>query len=199
MIAIASGVATPASRTPNVPDRVARTSGSAVATSATIASSWSATSSKSTVSSTVCDSVSWTIAIVATRRTASSSAARPSGGSIRRAWNTQQRGDGLQVVLGPVVDLADRRVLGDQLAFPSSNLGDVAAEDQGARMHAARIEQDRPQRHHGTGALDLGPPVCTPPTTTSSASSTGPARGANRAVTSPSRSPTRSAVSPSRR
>ena len=196
MIAIASGVATPASRTPNVPDRVARTSGSAVATSATIASNWSATSSKSTVSSTVCDSVSWTIAIVATRRTASSSAARP---PAARSAGPGSRSSAATVCRLFLTRWWISRIVASLVISWRSRRRTSVTSRQRANVHAARIERDRPQRHHGTGALDLGPPVCTPPTTTSSASSTGPARGANRAVTSPSRSPTRSAVSPSRR
>src|SRR6202000_149395 len=42
----------------------------------------------------------------------------------------QQRGDGLQVVLDPVMDLPDRRFLGQQLAFPAAKLGDVAQQDE---------------------------------------------------------------------
>ena len=54
-------------------------------TSVTSRVSRSVTSSKSTVSSKAWLSVSWTTAIAPTRRTASSSATRPSGTSIRRA------------------------------------------------------------------------------------------------------------------
>lgn len=42
----------------------------------------------------------------------------------------QQRGHCLEVVLHPVVDLTDRGVLGDQLAFAVAQLGDVAAQHQ---------------------------------------------------------------------
>ena len=82
--AIASGVASPESSTPKSPARLAR--------------AWLGRGhvgnhreqpvrypSKSTVSSTVWDSVSCTIAMEPTRRTASSSAARPPAGPIRRA------------------------------------------------------------------------------------------------------------------
>jgi hypothetical protein len=70
--------------------------------------------------------VSCTSAIVPTRRTASSSAAR----APRRhppGLEAQQRGHRLQVVLHPVVDLADGRVLGQQLLLAAAQLADVAA------------------------------------------------------------------------
>ena len=136
----------PESSTPNVSGAARAHRGSAAATSATIASSRSATSSKSTVSSTVWDSVSCTIAMEPTRRTASSSAARPPPGRSA-APAVAARRHGLQVVLHPVVDLADRRVLGDQLAFTPSYLGDVAAQHQGADVHPAGVQRDHPQRH----------------------------------------------------
>ena len=64
------------------------------------------------------DSVSCTSAIEATRRTDSSSAARASGAVDPAGLQPQQRGDRLQVVLHPVVDLPDGGVLGDQLRGP---------------------------------------------------------------------------------
>ena len=42
----------------------------------------------------------------------------------------QQGGHRLQVVLDPVVDLADRRILGEQLALAAAQLGDVAQQDR---------------------------------------------------------------------
>ena len=86
------------------------------------------------------DSVSWTSAIEPTRRSASASAARAvsSAGASRRRLQAQQRGHGLQVVLHPVVDLADRRVLADQLALAAAQLGDVADEHERRRTHARR-------------------------------------------------------------
>ena len=45
----------------------------------------------------------------------------------------QQRRDRLQVVLHPVVDLPDGRVLADQLTLPAAQLGDVPAEHQRGR------------------------------------------------------------------
>ena len=59
------------------------------------------------------------------------------------ALQPQQRRDGLQVVLDPVVDLADRRVLRDQLALAQPQLGDVAQQDQGAVAAARRPQRDR--------------------------------------------------------
>ena len=64
------------------------------------------------------DSVSCTSAIEATRRTDSSSAARASGDGHPAGLQPQQRGDRLQVVLHPVVDLPDGGVLGHQLPGP---------------------------------------------------------------------------------
>ena len=50
----------------------------------------------------------------------------------------QQRRHRLQVVLHPVVDLADGRVLGDQLAVAAAQVGDVAQQDQPAGVLARR-------------------------------------------------------------
>ena len=86
------------------------------ATSSTVCSSRSAISSKSTFWSNDWLRVSCTRAMEPTRRTASSSAARASG-SQPPTLQPQQRGDRLQVVLHPVVDLPDRRLLRDQLAL----------------------------------------------------------------------------------
>ena len=81
---IASGVAISESSTPKLPLRLVSTEVLTVDTSATISATRSATSSKSTCSSKDSDSVSCTIAIDPTRRTASASAAWPSGTVIRR-------------------------------------------------------------------------------------------------------------------
>ena len=43
--------------------------------------------------------------------------------------DAQQRRHRLQVVLDPMVDLADRRVLGDELLLLVAQLADIAAED----------------------------------------------------------------------
>ena len=72
--------------------------------------------------------------------------------------DAQQRRHGLQVVLHPVVDLADRRVLGDELALLVAQLGHVAAEHDGADALAAVADRDRAQRHRDTARLDVGAP-----------------------------------------
>ena len=125
-------------------------------TSATITRSRSATSSKSTCSSKFWLSVSCTMAIEPTRRTASSSAARPSGDVDPAGLQAQQRGHGLQVVLHPVVDLADGRVLGDQLAVAAAQVGHVAQQHQRAEVLPGRPERDRPQDQHRVVVADLG-------------------------------------------
>lgn len=55
----------------------------------------------------------------------------------------QQRGDGLEVVLHPVVDLADRGVLGDQLAVAAAQVGHVTDQDQPADVPPAGTQRDR--------------------------------------------------------
>ena len=71
----------------------------------------------------------------------------------------QQRGHGLQVVLHPVVDLADRRVLGHQLALAPAQLGDVAQQHQRADALARpAVERDRAQRQRVPLRLEVGPP-----------------------------------------
>ena len=87
MSTIASAVAASEGSTPKVPVRRTRTRSPIALTSVTIRPSRSAISSKSTCSSGDWLSVSCTIAIEPTRRTASSSAALASGASIRRAWS----------------------------------------------------------------------------------------------------------------
>ena len=89
-------------------------------------------SSKSTISSNPWLSVSCTSAIDPTRRTASSSAALASSPCDPPRLQAQQRRHRLEVVLHPVVDLADRRVLGEQLALAAAQLGDVAQQQQRA-------------------------------------------------------------------
>ena len=72
--------------------------------------------------------------------------------------DAQQRRDGLQVVLDPVVDLADRRVLGDELLLLMAQLGHVAAEHDRADAVAVVAERDRAQRHRDAARLDVGAP-----------------------------------------
>ena len=67
----------------------------------------------------------------------------------------QQRRHRLQVVLHPVVDLADGRVLGHQLPVPAADLGDVADQHQRADRHAGRHQRQRPLQHGRAAGLDL--------------------------------------------
>ena len=70
----------------------------------------------------------------------------------------QQGRHRLQVVLDAMMDLADRRVLGHQLAFPAAQLGDVTHQDQRTGPAAAHDERDRAQLHDRPVALDLRVP-----------------------------------------
>ena len=127
-----------------MPSRRSTTVDSGAATSAAAAATRSTMPSNSTASSTDIDSVSCTSAIEATRRTDSSSAARASARADPAGLQPQQRRHRLQVVLHPVVDLADRGVLGDQLPVAAAHLGDVADQHQRADRHAGRHQRQRP-------------------------------------------------------
>ena len=154
---IASAVAVSDGRTPKLPSRRTRTRLPTALTSVTIRLSGSTISSKSTHSPTAWLSVSWTIAIDPTRRTASSSASRAGLVVHPARLEPQQRGDGLQVVLHPVVDLADGRVLGDQLTVAAAQVGHVADQDQRADVVALRAQRDRAHdQRDAVGAADLG-------------------------------------------
>ena len=72
--------------------------------------------------------------------------------------DAQERCHRLQVVLDPVVDLADRGVLGDELALLVAHLGHVAAQHDRADALAAVAERDRAQRHRHAARLDVGAP-----------------------------------------
>ena len=72
--------------------------------------------------------------------------------------HAQQRGNGLQVVLHPVVDLADRRVLGDQLLLAAAQLAHVAAQHQRTVAALGIAQRDRAQRQGHPHRLDLGAP-----------------------------------------
>jgi len=68
----------------------------------------------------------------------------------------QERGDRLEVVLHPVVDLADGGVLGQQKPVQASHVGDVAEQDHGAGDRPVGHERDAVHEHHDVGsALDL--------------------------------------------
>ena len=87
-------------------------------------------SSKRTTSPASRDNVSWTMAIERMRRSDSSIAACASGDSQPTALQPEQRGDGLQVVLHPVVDLPDGGVLREQEPVATTEVGDVAQQQQ---------------------------------------------------------------------
>ena len=67
----------------------------------------------------------------------------------------QQRGHGLQVVLDPVMDLADRRVLGQQRAVAAFDLGDVADQHRRAHPRAVHHQRQRAQQHRRPTRVDL--------------------------------------------
>ena len=69
----------------------------------------------------------------------------------------QHRRDRLQVVLDPMVDLADRRVLADQRPLATPQVGDVLAEHQGPDPLALPLQRDATQQHGGGRVLDVGP------------------------------------------
>lgn len=68
---------------------------------------------------------------------------------------TEQGRHRLEVVLDPVVDLPDRRVLGDQLAFAAAEFGDVTEQDQRADAGALGAEGDRAELDDPVAGLDL--------------------------------------------
>ena len=76
------------------------------------------------------------------------------------ALDAQQRGNRLQVVLHPVVDLADGGILRDQFAFLMPHLGDVTAQHDGADALAPVADRDGAQRHRHPARLDVGAPRC---------------------------------------
>ncbi len=74
----------------------------------------------------------------------------------------QQRGDGLEVVLHPVVDLADRGVLGHQLPVAPAQVGDVAHQDQRPDVVPLRAQRDGAHDQRHALRADLGVPVRPP-------------------------------------
>ena len=83
---------------------------------------------KSTSSVVSRDRISCTRAMERTRRSDSSRAWRASPKGQPAGLEAQQGRDGLQVVLHPVVDLADGGVLGQQQPVPAAQVGDVAQQ-----------------------------------------------------------------------
>ena len=155
----ASGVAYSLGSVPKRPvERVRARVFGAAATSATSLSTRSNTSSKSTVCARPSDSVSCTTAIAddPPHRLRESLAGLVGVRAAR--LDAQQRRDRLQVVLDAVVDLADRRVLGDELLLLVADLGDVAAQHDRADPVAVIAQRDRPQRHGDAARLDVGAP-----------------------------------------
>ena len=76
------------------------------------------------------DRISCTMAIDRTRRSASNRATLPAAGRQPPGLEPQQGRDGLEVVLDPVVHLADGRVLGQEQAVEAADVGHVAHQDQ---------------------------------------------------------------------
>ena len=124
-------------------------------TSDSMPSSRSTISSNSTDSSMDDESVSCTRAIDWTRRIDSSSAVRASGTDDPAGLQPQQRGHGLQVVLHPVVDLADGRVLAHDLPIAAPQFGDVLHEQQRAQRLTARTQRQRAEQDDRSPTLDL--------------------------------------------
>ncbi len=67
----------------------------------------------------------------------------------------QQCGNGLEIVLHPVVDFPDGGVLGDQFPLAAAQFGDIAQQHQGADMRSLGLERDGAQLDHTVTALDL--------------------------------------------
>ncbi|MDQ1083305.1 hypothetical protein QE414_001312 [Microbacterium sp. SORGH_AS 344] len=72
--------------------------------------------------------------------------------------DAQQRSHRLQVVLHPVVNLADRGVLGDEFLLLMADLGHVAAEHDRSHTVAPFAQRDGAQRHLHAARLHVGTP-----------------------------------------
>ena len=112
-------------------------------------------SSKRTTSPASRDSVSCTIAIDRIRRSDSSMRGLRLGRLQPAALEPEQRGDRLQVVLHPVVDLADGRVLRQQQAVAAAEVGDVAQQHEHADDLVALEQRDRLHQQRRLAPLDL--------------------------------------------
>ena len=105
--------------------------------------------------------MSCTVAMAAARSTASLSAAPHLVAAAAPGLHAQQRRDGLQVVLDPVVDLPDGRLLDAQLALAPPRLGEVVDEHQRAGGErdgavAERAPGDLELRGQGAGGAEHG-------------------------------------------
>ncbi len=116
----------------------------------------SAISSKVTSSSGICARVSCTIAIDPTRRTASSSAARPSGTRSRRDCSRSSAATVWRLFL---TRWWISRIVASFVSSsrsPPPQLGHVTDQHQRADPPAGDDERDRPQLHDRAAALHLG-------------------------------------------
>ena len=77
------------------------------------------------------------------------------GGRQPAGVEAQQRRDRLQVVLHPVVDLADGGVLGDEHPVPAPQVGHVAHEHDRPGGPAVLEQRDAAHQHHHVAPLDL--------------------------------------------
>ena len=72
--------------------------------------------------------------------------------------HAQERRHGLQVILHPVIDLADRGVFRHEFALLAAQLADVAAQDDGALAGRAVKKRNGAEHHHHVVTFDLGHP-----------------------------------------
>ena len=69
--------------------------------------------------------------------------------------HAQQRCDRLQVVLDPMMDLADRRILGQQQPLMTTQLGDLAHQHDRTEHPLAACERQEAPQHDRPARLDL--------------------------------------------
>ena len=74
--------------------------------------------------------------------------------------NPEQGCHGLQVVLDPVVDLADRGILRQEFALLVADLRGIPAQHDRADALTAVADRDGAQRHRHPARLDVGAPRC---------------------------------------
>ena len=143
----ASGVATSAGTSPSLPVTSKVRGRDRTTESSAIRISEVTISSKGTWSPGSRERISWTMAMERTRRSASKRATRPSPGGQPAGLEPQQGRDGLQVVLDPVVHLADGGVLGQQQPVEPADVGDVAQEHQAPGHHLVGHQRDAVEQH----------------------------------------------------